>query len=314
MGNVIRIAAEALFHPSDFFNTLLDEYSLREAFIFYCVLFIAIPLSIALLAVGAIAIFAGGAGFLTSPLILLFCAAYAVAGILGTFIATAVMHLFVMLFRGKGGYAGTFSVFVYSSAAAFLYQVLVCLFLLSVIFFKSFGLFLPVMIVILIGALWLIAIPVIGYKIIHKMGTIRAIVTFLFPPVLFVLIGLLINPSEVSKIKSMAEFFKPIKSGISRVMPKIMAVEKSILPKNNVSPSDPAPSSAKYYEENIKTSGARKELRFGGIVLGAKGYKAMVNENFVGAGDVIEGAKVVGVSKDEVKLVNEDGIEIVLRP
>jgi thiol-disulfide isomerase/thioredoxin len=233
MFKVIRTAGNVLFHPVAFFDALSDEYSIGEAIIFYFVLFIAMPLSAMLLAVGAITVFLKTVNFSTLPLILLSCAAYAVISIIGAFIVTAVMHIFVLIFRGKGGYKGTFSVFAYSSGATFIYQTLLAVVLLSITLLRSWVSFLPVVIIAVIGILWLIAIPIIGYKILHKMGTIRATITFLFPCILFVLLGLFINRSEIPRIKNMAKLFKPVKSGINFTIPKIKAAIPSVQGKIN---------------------------------------------------------------------------------
>jgi thiol-disulfide isomerase/thioredoxin len=404
-------------------------------------LFIAIPLSAVLLIVGAMTIFMGGVNPLTLPLLLLFCAAYVVLVILGTFVIVTIMHFFVMLFRGKGGYSGTFNVFVYSCAAASIYQILMSVAILSVALFRSWGSALSIMILGLVGALWLIVIPIIGYKAIHKMGTFRAIGASVFPMILFVLIGLLINniainefkdrvstltadnaainmfmmkmnilktaeskslpiPRKIAAIKTrvsglvnwqydlnaalraaqlegkpvMADFYtdwcgwcKKLDNetyankevidlsaqfvcakvdgdknvnmvskynirgyptiiffsskgeedkrvgGYTNAM-ELANIMKNLLQKNDIPPMVGVSSTVKSYGERMKTGIVRKELRLGGIAVSAKGYKAMVNDNFVEVGDVVEGAKVVEVSEDGVKLVDQRGRKIVLRP
>lgn len=90
-----------------------------------------------------------------------------IATIIALYGESAIMHLFVLLFRGKGGFKGTFNVCAYASAATIF------------------------TIIPLIGgyiyAIWAIIVGVIGFKIIHKFGTVRAIGAYFGLPLIIAL-------------------------------------------------------------------------------------------------------------------------------
>ena len=72
----------------------------------------------------------------------------------GIFLAAGIYHLFVMLFRGKGGFKATFHVICYASATM----------LCGVIPLVG-G---------VIGGIWGMIVGIKGYKHVHQMGTARA--------------------------------------------------------------------------------------------------------------------------------------------
>lgn len=76
----------------------------------------------------------------------------------GIFLMAAFMHIFIMIFRGKGGFKGTFHVLAYASAAN----------IWSVIPFVGS----------LIGGIWGIVVIVKGYKKVHQMSTLRAVLAY----------------------------------------------------------------------------------------------------------------------------------------
>lgn len=83
-----------------------------------------------------------------------------------SFITTSIMHLSVLLFRGKGGFKGTFNVLSYAGATGILY------------FIPFIG---P-----LVYGIWSSIVVVIAYKRIHKFSTAKAIFAYCLP-VLFVI-------------------------------------------------------------------------------------------------------------------------------
>lgn len=217
MLSMIGTALNVLFHPVDFFNALSEKYSIKEALVFYLVLLIIIPLTVGLLLTVFMAVFLHKVTLLTPLILILPAIIYIAVSIAGIFIVSLVMHIFVLIFRGKGGYAGTFNVIVYSSAATLIFQILASILMITVAILKSFGSFIPLMIVLLIGSLWIVAIPIIGYVKIHKMGAVRAVVTFLFPVIIFAIFAILISPSKLDRVKTIAGFLKPAKTGIGNV-------------------------------------------------------------------------------------------------
>lgn len=81
---------------------------------------------------------------------------------------SGIIHLFALLFRGKGGFKGTFNVLAYTSATNIFYIIP---FIGGVI-----------------GGIWAIIVGVIGFKIIHKFGTVRAVFVYLGTPLLALII------------------------------------------------------------------------------------------------------------------------------
>ncbi|MFH1888743.1 MAG: Yip1 family protein [Candidatus Omnitrophota bacterium] len=87
------------------------------------------------------------------------------------FIGTGAMHLFVMLFGGKGGFKGTFNVLAYQSAVS----------VFSAVPFVG----------MLIAWVWGIVIGVSGFKHVHKFSTARAFFAYFTPTFIFGIVGIL---------------------------------------------------------------------------------------------------------------------------
>jgi len=154
-----QTAKQVLFKPGDFFNNLeiKDSYSAPFSFWIINVIFIQIVMIIYNI------LFAKGGGVV--PLFILL----ALSPLL-IFIGAGAMHLGVLLFRGKGGFKGTFNILAYSSIT-------------SIFNIIPFG--------VLAGGLWSTILWVIGFKRIHKFGTTRAILFCFFNPITFLIIALL---------------------------------------------------------------------------------------------------------------------------
>lgn len=90
---------------------------------------------------------------------------YPVVTSISMLIGAAIMHLFVALFKGKGGYKGTFNVLAYSISSW-----------LAIIIPFLGG---------LIGGIWYIILVIMGYKRIHEFSTEKAILAYFTPVVAF---------------------------------------------------------------------------------------------------------------------------------
>ena len=199
-----------LFHPKRFFDQLIGVDSFSGAFSFY----IAILITTFLLqiALSALTNFSEFKLFLSasSPSLVFILILALIPITMGVFIMAAIMHLFVALFRGKGGYAGTFNVFAYSCVTE-LWLIFVATLAGSLInLFLSQAGFLPanvksvigiillfsVPVILLAGLLWMALVLVVGYMRVHKMGVLRAMSAFLFPVVLFGAIQYAVNKKE----------------------------------------------------------------------------------------------------------------------
>lgn len=155
-----QTAKQVLFKPGVFFNNLEIKDSYSEPFYFWIIniTFIFIVMIIYNI------LFAKGGG-IVALLILL------VLSPLLIFMVVGVMHLGVLLFRGKGGFKGTFNLLAYSSITG----------IFNIIPFIG-G---------LVAGVWGAVVWVIGFKRIHKFGTPRAILICFFNPFVLLIIALL---------------------------------------------------------------------------------------------------------------------------
>ncbi|MFH1678849.1 MAG: YIP1 family protein [Candidatus Omnitrophota bacterium] len=154
-----QTAKQVLFKPGVFFNNLEIKSSYSEPFYFWIinVIFIAIVMIIYNI------LFAKGGGVGTLFIFLILSPLLIFSGV-------GIMHLWILLFRGKGGFKGTFNISAYSSIA-------------SIFNIIPFG--------VLVGGVWGTIVWVIGLKRIHKFGTLRAAVVCFFNPLTLLIIALL---------------------------------------------------------------------------------------------------------------------------
>jgi len=216
---------QIIFRPKTFFSSLSEDHPVGDAFKFYFVFIIT-----ELIVVGGL--FAASSPrmvmqvaqslfVLPSLLIEVIVIAAVFIGVsIGLFIISAIIHLFVLLFRGQGGYGGTFSVVSYTSAAQALFVfVLPILFLLMKSFVAQALIFIiGAVVYFLIGIIWSCAIQVIGYKYIHKVDYIRAICIFLAPTILATLLNIGPMAGYVKKFEKTGAAFNKFKPNIAMLM------------------------------------------------------------------------------------------------
>ena len=162
---------QVLFKPRDFFENLEIQDGYSEPFYFY--LAIAIPVLLITVAYGML--FGKGIRLPQTLLALVLVP-------LLIFISTLLMHLAVMIFRGKGGLRGTFNVLAYSSAAR----------IFDIIPFAG----------VFISFIWGLIIAVIGYKRVHKFSTPKAFFAYAFIPILMFVIVLFAAVTIPNLLKS----------------------------------------------------------------------------------------------------------------
>lgn len=105
--------------------------------------------------------------------------------IAGMFISAGIMHLFVMMFGGRGGYAATFRALCYShipSTVVSLAGVLVAGLLLAVT--KSPFMLVLMYLPMLAGGIWSLVVTIIAMRELHWMSTGRAAGAVLTPAVI----------------------------------------------------------------------------------------------------------------------------------
>lgn len=294
--NIIVYPFRALFRPRTFFAELSGKCSLTSAIAFYITLFVIVPCA-TLFIVAAVVVL----GYLpiTIPLsaaalipltIALF--AYGIISIIVMMVTSLFMHLFVMLFSGKGGFGGTFSVLVYSNAATVLYQILIAVTLTSMVIFKITGFFMLVMAIALLGMIWLLTIPVIGYRAIHKMGTLRAAAA-VYIPALIVFGIAFAGQTYIGRLQSKLPDLENLKS----IVASFSAQKSAQIPKSVSAVSIMQAATAKY--------------KLTAIGLSAGKPNAVINDVIVKVGDSVGDATVVDIKKDRV-VISLNGKEIVL--
>jgi len=166
-------------HPKAFFKRVKEEKGLEAALKTY-VYAIAIATII-----GAIPLLL--TNFTNS---LLLVGANFVAATISIFISAAIVHLFVMLFKGKGGYAQTFKVIAYAAVPAALINMFITF------LFNTFDGTIDNLLIIpqFIIFLYVIVLEIKGLRIIQKLTTLHAFLSIIIPiAIVVVIIGYLLN-------------------------------------------------------------------------------------------------------------------------
>ncbi len=211
---------EIVFKPREFFETAAIDHPISGTLVFYFKLLLAeIVLSIGV----GMAVAGSGIGllitlFFKSPFILGITLLTAFAGIItALFISSAIMHIFVLIFRGRGGFSGTFTVLVCGNAVQILFFLAAPILIFSMQRPASPNAFLIIsaVVYILVAAVWMLIVQIIGYRKIHSMGTLRAIAALLIPIILFALLGLSPAKKYMPKFGEKAGAFKSGEKQIS---------------------------------------------------------------------------------------------------
>ncbi len=155
---------QVLFHPQDFFSRL-DTGKDNFAPVYFCWIVYMLVACFNLLFFSLLlrAVFVNKLLPQLAPKLFSWANLLQIpAAVVFLYIVSAFMHLFVLLFRGKGGFKGTLNICAYASAA-YLWAVI-----------PFFG--------VLISGIWGTVVGFIGYKKIHKMGTVRTVFAFFVAP------------------------------------------------------------------------------------------------------------------------------------
>jgi len=160
---------QALFRPGEFFFTPDIVGSYRHPVYFYAVLYLVIAIATLILDPLYARLFKWESSMPSMPLYLypLIVLIVPIIAVAGLFIIAGILHLFVLLCRGVGGYKGTLHVLAYSASAN----------LLTVI--PYIGGF--------IALCWGIVVGVIGFKRVHNLNTFRAVIAYCVFPFIAVL-------------------------------------------------------------------------------------------------------------------------------
>lgn len=147
-----------LLKPGDFFDNLEIKDSIKEPYIFCFI----VSLCVGIIG-GAIQMLFHQNPNVTFFMLVVFIIIFSFIGI---FISSAIIHLGVMLVGGSGGFKGTFNVLAYNASST----------IFSIVPFIGQ----------IIGGIWGIIIGVKGFKRVHNLSTLRAVISYFG---IFVIVG-----------------------------------------------------------------------------------------------------------------------------
>ena len=213
MGTFFETLIGIIFKPKEFFETTAIDHPVSGALVFYFKLllveiFLSVGVVMAIAGSGLLGIFT--MLFFKSPLVFGIALLTAFASlVVALFIFSAIMHIFVLIFQGRGGFSGTFTLLVCGNAVQILFFLAAPVLIFSMQNPASPNAFLIISAVIYIAvvAIWMLIVQIIGYTEIHRMGTLRAVAALLIPMALFVLLGLSPAKNHIPKFGRKAGVF-----------------------------------------------------------------------------------------------------------
>ena len=164
--------ARVLKTPKKYFSTVKKE-GIKEPLIFYLIFISIVSL---LSAASQIKSFQISAAFY--PLIYIIIVHL---GIAGTFIGSGIIHLFIMLFNGKGTYMDTFKARVYGSVPSLLWAIPMAAIILVI---SSEIMIILVSILGIIPGVYSLYLEVIGLSVLHKISRWKSLWAILLPLVI----------------------------------------------------------------------------------------------------------------------------------
>lgn len=162
-----------LLNPVESFNKYKNE-EFGDAFKYYICLLVILSVLYAIIATIGFGSMMGvipgaGAGALTFVIVLVFMI---IAGIIGLFIGSIIIHIFVLILGGKQGFMKTVKAMIYSSTPSMLLG------------------WIPI--IGFIAGIWAFVLEILAIREIQEMSTIRAVFVILLPVIIvFVLVVLL---------------------------------------------------------------------------------------------------------------------------
>jgi hypothetical protein len=253
-----RTALEVLTKPAKFFDKLQIKDSYLEP-LYFCMINYAIVTVVGvvynvLLKKGLTPIETLGT-IILAPIFMLLIFPLVIFAMAG------VMHLAVLLCKGKGGFKGTFNILSYTSTTGVVGLI------------PYIG--------TLVNWIWNIVIGVIGYKRIHKLSTLKAVLAYCLPLVFFILVLLaaIAFPNFLKARSSANELLaKATISQISMDMETFKAANKGKYPADEYDLSHAIPKYLDKIHGNKPTQGYAYSLN-----LESNGYAASASPSECGS-------------------------------
>jgi len=196
------------WHPKDFLNSVSDEKKYSKILFFYVkIAVIAIVLNFIFAVVRlCLAPEVQTFSFLVSLVFTIFLAILSVGFAFATpFVASAVAHLGILVFRGRQGYFNTYKPISFSTAIGEIYQIIIVLFSVVVFFIfgnlalesmGSFGSFWIIsaiyFVLFLISVFHVLYAEIIGVSKYQKISKLRAFLGIIFVPLILLILGIII--------------------------------------------------------------------------------------------------------------------------
>lgn len=182
---------KVLTSPTEFFSAVKSEQGYKSPII-YCILIVSIQTIITIGLASAIAFMAIGfidSSVISGSLMTIGSTAIGIGLVIGivfgilmyiaaSFIGAGIIHLFVLLFNGKGGFLATYKASVYSMTPSMLFSWLAVL-LVFVNFWLSYA--------SLAFSIWSLYLNVKGISILHNLTMKKALLVVLIPVIIILL-------------------------------------------------------------------------------------------------------------------------------
>lgn len=161
---------EVVGSPRNFFQKLQVRESNSDAVVFYVIMGTAVAILSFLtdFALRSILNMKSGYPQLPAYAYLIIVLAMPLLMFVALYASTAILHLFVIIFGGKGGFKATLQVLAYNASTS----------VFSIIPFVGQ----------LIAGVWAIVVGVIGFKKVHNLGTFRAFMAYFAFPVIGIIL------------------------------------------------------------------------------------------------------------------------------
>lgn len=214
---------QILSDPRSFFDSIFNDHRIGDALKFYLLFYVMQFvlaggfMVIVQPALGAKAVSILGTMLsLKGVLIACIVAVIAIVAIVVTIFTSAfIVHIFVLIFKGNGGFSGTFSVLAYGNTVQFLFLLaipVIIFFIERLPFISPAIILMGALIYFLIVTVLLIRTFIIGYKEIHSVTTWKAALILIAPCLLLGMLYFVPVKAYRQKIEDKSHLFEKLKT------------------------------------------------------------------------------------------------------
>lgn len=190
-----NIIKEVISKPKDFFTKIHKEKGIKNTFLYFFIFTVITTFLSTLYFYRSFSIIEIPQIELTSGLIfwslVILYIVILLFSIIAIFVVTGIIHLFVLLMKGKEGFYQTFKIIIYGATPSYLLSIILSP--ISIGVFprfagmkqptpEYFAWILPIIVLGIIVTIYQIYLRVIGTKKLHKLSTFRAFAAILLLP------------------------------------------------------------------------------------------------------------------------------------